>query len=121
MINFEWGSNAAPADMPQPAPDQHDYPIEFIGSWSRSWDGTAILMPLAQKQRATVFWEGLTKAERDALYGVYSLYATSFQTITLNDGRSFTGICVQNGFVESVWYDHRHDPYYDVVLVFEER
>lgn len=120
MINFRWGDKVAPGDLPNPAPEQHDYPIEFIGSFTRSWDGTAILMPISQKQKATIYWEGLTKIQRDALYAVYSEFSTTFRSIRLNDGREFDGICVQNGFVESAWYDHLHEPYFDVVLVFEE-
>lgn len=109
---------------PLPLPRNNEpYKMEYIpfGVANRALSGALRVQYISARWKIDIFWEGLSKTERDSLFAVYNTYLSASGTWLFPDGKTFTGMVAMGSWSESQW--HQADSgniYYDVSFTVEE-
>jgi hypothetical protein len=97
---------------------------ETIGSHRRTASGSMRVQWVADKHLIQVNWEGLTKAELDAILGIHNTLKGAAATLSLptNDGRSFSVVSISAPIPQKAFYTGGSSavPYYDMTINFRE-
>lgn len=75
-----------------------------LGSVGRSASGRLSVDHVTSKWRARLRWEGLSKAERDSLWGYFGTYVATAATLILPDGESIEVMTALGSWTETASY-----------------
>lgn len=109
---------------PLPLPRADDpFGMEYIpfGAAERKLNCNYHMQLLGARWRVRESWEGLTKVERDSLFGLYAAYLAAPAAYVMPDGLTLTVYTGLNTWSESHYYQpHTGVVYYNVSFQLEQ-
>lgn len=120
MASFTLAFDSIYLPMPRAA---EPFRMEYMpfGSERRMANATLRVQYVGSRWRVVIFWEGLTKTERDLCWTTWGGYIATAALVYLPDGLSFTGMTALGSWAEAHWYDpHDGSVRYNVSFAVEQ-
>lgn len=103
--------------------EKEPFGMEYIpfGASRRMADASYRVQLTGAKWRTVVYWEGLTQAERNTLFGAYTAALTTSSAVVFPDGGTYNMMSGLSSWNEDKWYSFGDSGwYYDISFALEE-